>query len=197
MTADELQRLVRLIGNAGWCRHWLHYNYPQTEPWEMAISCVAIRMSDSGGRRLSDPVVLKDLEVRGFRPEVSTDGLIIYVIARTNEDGTPFRSKGDDDPPPSESRKRGPATGPVQQRAAAAEARGLVHAAAAEALTEEGLSAKERVSARRAVLCGMWTARGVCRYCGCRQAVDGDSPHEEDCDGRVALAAIGRTMQGM
>lgn len=93
MTADELQRLVRLIGNAGWCRHWLHYNYPQTEPWEMAISCVAIRMSDSGGRRLSDPVVLKDLEVRGFRPEVSTDGLIIYVIARTNEDGTPFRSR--------------------------------------------------------------------------------------------------------
>lgn len=175
MTADELQRLVRLIGNAGWCRHWLHYNYPQTEPWEMAISCVAIRMSDSGGRRLSDPVVLKDLEVRGFRPEVSTDGLIIYVIARTNEDGTPFRSKGDDDPPPSESRKRG----------------------TAEALTEEGLSAKERVSARRAVLCGMWTARGVCRYCGCRQAVDGDSPHEEDCDGRVALAAIGRTTQGM
>lgn len=81
---------------------------------------------------------------------------------------------------------------PEQQRTAAAEARGLVHAAAAEALTEEGLSAKERVSARRAVLCGMWTARGVCRYCGCCQAVDGDSPHEEDCDGRVALAAIGR-----
>ncbi len=92
MTADELQRVARMLGNQCWCRYWLHWNYPQTEPWEMAISCVSMRMSDSGNVRISDPVPVEELKARGARAEV-VDGLIYYIIARTDESGKPFRSE--------------------------------------------------------------------------------------------------------
>lgn len=91
MTADELQRLARMLGNSTWCRYWMHYNYPQAEPWEMALSCVEFQMQRNA--RISLPCPVDGLKERGFRTEL-VDGLIYYIIARTNEDGTPFRSEG-------------------------------------------------------------------------------------------------------
>lgn len=57
----------------------MHWNYPQTEPWQMAISCQSAGGSDG------DVPELKD---RGFRA-VERDGRWFYVIERT-EDAAPF-----------------------------------------------------------------------------------------------------------
>jgi hypothetical protein len=89
VTADQLQRLARMLGNQSWCRYWLHYNWPETAPWEMALSCVEFEMRSN--RRMSNPCPVPDLLPMGFRATVSDAGLIVYTIVRTNEDGTPFR----------------------------------------------------------------------------------------------------------
>jgi hypothetical protein len=65
----------------------MHYNYPQQEPWLMAIQvvdCVGIRKPEF------QPIAVQQLERLGF---VKVDGHVgIYCIERTNEDGAPFRS---------------------------------------------------------------------------------------------------------
>lgn len=67
MTANELQDIVRLLANQTYTRYWLHFNYPQKEPWLMAIS-------------VRDPSRILDTEMqeRGF----SIDKNHFYVIER-------------------------------------------------------------------------------------------------------------------
>lgn len=91
MTLDALRALALSLGNQKWCRYWIWWSYPCTDPWEMAISCVEFRTDDHGTRARS--VEIPDLLKEGFREE-RRDKLIFYVVARTNEDGTPFRSEG-------------------------------------------------------------------------------------------------------
>jgi hypothetical protein len=81
MTAAELQRIASRLGNAMWCRYWLHWNYPVQEPWLMAISCKAVD---------GDPIDLEDMGPHGFARE-DGEGLIVYTVARTDDDGKPFR----------------------------------------------------------------------------------------------------------
>lgn len=90
MTATELQRIARMLGNQSWCRYWMHWNHPTERPWEMAISCVEMRLSDSGNVMQSLPAPVDGLKEKGFRPTV-VDGLIYYIIERTDENGAPFR----------------------------------------------------------------------------------------------------------
>jgi hypothetical protein len=78
MTIDELQRFALRLANAGWTRYWMHYNYPCRDPWLMAIEVI-----DHHGL----PAHIPDLEGLGFSHEFGR-----YVIARTNDDGTPFES---------------------------------------------------------------------------------------------------------
>lgn len=81
MTADCLQNYAIRLGNSAWCRHWMHWNYPEQDPWLMAISLLDIK-----GRPTT-----AGLEVHGFA-RVEHDGLIVYTIARTDHAGQPFRS---------------------------------------------------------------------------------------------------------
>lgn len=83
MTADELHRLARRLGNSFWCRHWLHFNHPVQDPWLMAISCL-----DGDGNPL-----MVALERHGFTRAVHEGGLIVYTVPRTDERGEPYRSK--------------------------------------------------------------------------------------------------------
>lgn len=59
------------------------------------------------------------------------------------------------------------------------------------------LTPRECRSARFAILRSMWTEGGVCRSCGCRAAVEegGKAAHRDDCDAKIALAALDR-LQG-
>ena len=81
MNADRLQSIAARLGNSFWTRHWLHWNYPLSDPWLMAISCL-----DSEG----NPVHVA-LEGRGF-VKIHHSGLIVYTVPRTDERGEPFRS---------------------------------------------------------------------------------------------------------
>ena len=82
MTASQLQNIANRLGNCCWCRHWLHWNYPQQAPRLMALNC---READGSEARIYGG----DLERAGFRKEV-VNGATYWVIERTNEDGTPF-----------------------------------------------------------------------------------------------------------
>ena len=85
MTANELQRLSCILSNQTWCRHWLNW-LDRPKDVKMAIQC-----RDNEGT----PERVKDLESKGFELFMTTDLECqwIYVIPRTNEDGTPFESK--------------------------------------------------------------------------------------------------------
>lgn len=82
MTESEFTRTATMLSNSCWVRHWMHWNYPQSAPWEMAISC---RHSD--GSDCEAP----ELVTRGFRA-VEQDGHRFYVVSRTELEGSPFRS---------------------------------------------------------------------------------------------------------
>lgn len=80
MIATELFRRVRILSNSCYVRHWLHYNYPSKKPWLMAIAA----------RDEQGPVEVPDLERDGFTKQREADGIILYTIERTGEDGEPF-----------------------------------------------------------------------------------------------------------
>lgn len=83
MTLEELQnRFVRILANQGHLRYWMHLNYPNQAPWEMALASIDIHGS---------PLEIADLEAHGFR-RVDREGLIFYVVHRLDANGQPFRS---------------------------------------------------------------------------------------------------------
>lgn len=79
MTAGELQRIAVRLSNQSWCRHWLNF-YNNHDNVKMAI-----QVKDWDGK--CEPI--PDLTKLGF--EELPD--FIYVINRTNEDGSPFISQ--------------------------------------------------------------------------------------------------------
>lgn len=77
MTATELQRIVSTLANNAWTRYWLDWSADDGQQW-MMVQCIDIR---------GYPVPINDAERLGF-----TEGLgCCYTIARTNEDGSPYR----------------------------------------------------------------------------------------------------------
>lgn len=87
MTLEDLRKIARTLSNTYWCRYWIHWNWPTEEPWEMALSC--LEMQCLGQEVVHRPVYLSSLEEKGFTEEVR-DGLIYYVVRRTEENGEPW-----------------------------------------------------------------------------------------------------------
>ena len=86
MTADELQRIALGLGNQGWVRYWLNFN-DSRENVKMGIQVMAFKSESA-----ITPVEVGDMARLGF--ELREGGTwrdnFIYLIPRTNEDGTPF-----------------------------------------------------------------------------------------------------------
>lgn len=80
MTACELQTIASRLSNCSWCRHWLNFYDSADNVW-MAIQC-----RDNRGK----PEPVHDLESRGFSYDPDS---LMYFIQRTNEDGSPFKSR--------------------------------------------------------------------------------------------------------
>jgi len=84
MTLATLQAIVLRLANRGWCRYWVHVNYPETQPWLMGI---AVFGADNR------PLNQDDLEDEyGMRRDSDWSRNGIYFIERTNNDGSPFRN---------------------------------------------------------------------------------------------------------
>lgn len=79
MTVHDLQRIGVRLSNGGWCRTWynFHDNHDQVK--------MAIQVKDWDGRCQPVPDLLK----LGFEEQAD----FIYLINRTNDDGTPFVSQ--------------------------------------------------------------------------------------------------------
>jgi hypothetical protein len=85
MTASELQRIVVRLSNWGWCRYWLHHNYPRQDPWLMSVQIADFVAGQLGA------VEAPELESEGFTL-IGRDIGPVYTIERTDEEGKPFRS---------------------------------------------------------------------------------------------------------
>ena len=78
MKLEELMRINNRISNQTFARYWKHYNYPEEEPWLMAIAVVN-----------SSPGLEKELQGLGFylaKREYSfvhQSSISYYAIART------------------------------------------------------------------------------------------------------------------
>ncbi len=83
MTATELQNIARVLSNQAWVRYWLNY-YDTRHSVDLAI-----HVTDFEGK----PQRVPELERKGFRRQDAMGLKGVYVIQRTNEDGTPFESK--------------------------------------------------------------------------------------------------------
>lgn len=83
MTADELQRIAVRLSNQCWCRHWLNF-FDTHASIDMAIHCTDYDRK---------PLQIGELLAKGFRRQDALGLRGVYLIKRTNEDGTPFESK--------------------------------------------------------------------------------------------------------
>lgn len=87
MTAPQLQTLAMLLSRSLWVRHWLHWNYPCRDPWLMAIS-----VHDADGcHPFERSGIADELTKAGFVMEDQGKGDAVFVIRRTNENGTPYQ----------------------------------------------------------------------------------------------------------
>jgi hypothetical protein len=77
MTLNELQNIVLILANHSHTRYWKHWNYPNKEPWLMAINTTADKVEESGF--LSRGFIKRDME-----------GVEYWIIERTSEDGSPW-----------------------------------------------------------------------------------------------------------
>jgi hypothetical protein len=83
MTASRLQSIAMLLSRSCYVRHWLHFNYPQQEPWLMAISVKGAGDQFNG--------LVDELTKTGFTL-AHHEGLEIFTVPRTTEAGKPYRS---------------------------------------------------------------------------------------------------------
>lgn len=82
MTANELQNIVISLSNQCFVRYWLNFEGDHsTGQVKMAICC------SDGNQTLK----VEDLQKNGFEP-LWRGNRLYYVIARTNEDNTPYFS---------------------------------------------------------------------------------------------------------
>lgn len=85
MTAAELQRVAARLSNSTWCRHWLFWRTAAGRPL-MAVQAV----DRAGGEWKVADLDGPDLERLGFSREWC-DGIgWVWVVPRTNDDGTPY-----------------------------------------------------------------------------------------------------------
>lgn len=85
MTAAELQRVAARLSNSCWTRYWLFWAVPPGRP-VMALQAI----DRAGGEWVAADLDGSDLERLGFAREWC-DGIgWVWVIPRTNEDGTPY-----------------------------------------------------------------------------------------------------------
>ena len=85
MTADEIQRLAVRLANQTWCRYWLNF-FNRNESVKMAIQSI-----DADGK----PQRIRDFEMDSqfeLYSDGSPDCRFIYLVDRTNKDGSPFVS---------------------------------------------------------------------------------------------------------
>lgn len=83
MTLQQLQRLVAMLSNQLWVRHWIHWNYPANPP-KMALSCV-----DVTGKGII--VYEYDLPAGWTREE--HDNKVYYIWDRVDEQGNPWETR--------------------------------------------------------------------------------------------------------
>jgi len=95
MTIDELQRIVISLSNSAWVRWWANFGDARGErPVKMAIQCLdtpPLRQPRNPQRFIAVPV--PDLERLGFVRCPFYRKECIYLIDRTNPDGTPYKSQ--------------------------------------------------------------------------------------------------------
>lgn len=77
MTVVDFERVALLLSNAMWCRHWKHWNYPQTP------RVFAVQAFDFDNGALTSQKI-PDLVSKGFREHVA-DGRIVYLVDETAE----------------------------------------------------------------------------------------------------------------
>lgn len=83
MTATEIRNLAGRLSNASWCRYWLNVG-ERNHGVLMAIQC---RGADGS------PEPIRDIERIGFKEDNLASSSCFYIIARTNDDGTPYIPK--------------------------------------------------------------------------------------------------------
>jgi hypothetical protein len=109
MHINELQSIVRRLSNQCWVRWWANY-YNTHNNVKMAIQCLDVvpcmrPTSENPGCWPFMPIYIKDLEWHMHRQHLVDERFellhpwqpnslsnYIYLISRTNEDGTPFIS---------------------------------------------------------------------------------------------------------
>ena len=85
MFINDFERIALVLSNTMWCRHWKHWNYPQT-PRIFALQ--AYDFVDGVMKSQKIP----DLLTKGFREYSSDDGHIIYLIhEKLTEQQFPFK----------------------------------------------------------------------------------------------------------
>jgi hypothetical protein len=82
MTATKLQDVVRVLANGAWCRYWMNWNKDAIGRTIMAVQC-----RDEKGR----PQQINDAQRHGFAQHND----FFYTVPRTNEDGTDYATKLD------------------------------------------------------------------------------------------------------
>jgi hypothetical protein len=83
VTASQLQNICRILSNNGWCRYWLNF-YNTEKHVDMAIHCIDYK---------GTPQSVYGLEAKGFRHADAMGLTGVYIIKRTNDDGSDFESK--------------------------------------------------------------------------------------------------------
>lgn len=94
MIAGELQRIALRLSNSCWCRHWLNFNSPEN-PRKMAIQVLDCVPNENPEAEIEfTPKPVPELEKLGFKLDNdNAESLWIYVIDRTNKDGTPYNGR--------------------------------------------------------------------------------------------------------
>lgn len=83
MRIDELTSIARRLGNQAWVRWWTNFG----DRHDNVVMAIQVLDSVPGGG--ISPIEVRDLHQLGFEMH----GDFIYIIPRTNEDGTPFVSR--------------------------------------------------------------------------------------------------------
>ena len=89
MTATEFQNNIVLpLANSAFCRYWLCWREDSSSKIYLAIQVAKL---EANGKYFI--IKCPDFEERGFKEIGANKKAPIYIIERTNEDGTPYETK--------------------------------------------------------------------------------------------------------
>ena len=88
MTADKHRENAAQIANSKWVRYWFHYNFPQENPWLMALHA---KEAEGTCAKLNET----DMINLGYFKEVH-DLEEYWLAERTNEDGGVYGGSRDE-----------------------------------------------------------------------------------------------------